>query len=232
MTIKLALLGSNISHSQSPVIYRRLISNNIEYDLLDISEVEQIPSWHELAKKYQGLNITTPWKEVFADKAVKSVAHLGAVNCLRFNGNDCEATNTDWSALKLLLPAVLKKFNCEVECVLLGNGVMARITTDVCSQLSVSVTHYARSLGNDLAGLKLENTLPGGKQKLIINACGRSVNFQASLRGAWVFWDLNYAHTAHEKQIPSDNTTYLDGRELLEEQAKHAIQFWNLSLPH
>lgn len=232
MTIKLGLLGQNISHSQSPLIYRRLLGESIQYDLLDIARREDVPTWQELAKTYRGLNITTPWKEVFADLAVPSVAHLRAVNCLRFDENGCEAMNTDWSALKILLPTMLSRYGIPDECVLFGNGVMARITTDICSRLSIRLVHYARSRGDNLEALDLDSEESFGKKRLLINSCGRSFNFKGNLRGAWVFWDYNYAHPFHEKHIPSSNVTYVDGRELLEEQAKHAIQFWNRSLPH
>lgn len=229
---KLALLGHNISHSKSPEIYRRLIGPQVEYDLLDIAERSLIPSWSQLAQRYSGINITTPWKEVFAEFAEENVKHLGAVNCLRLSANECRATNTDWTALRELLPAMIKKHNCEAKCVLLGDGVMARLTLDLCRQLSIPVEHLARSKGDDLQSLSLKNGSSSGQKQLLINACGRSYEFTNSLTGAWVFWDYNYAHLHNEEHVPSAHTTYVDGRELLELQAKHAIQFWNRTLPH
>lgn len=232
MSIRLALLGHRIAHSKSPQIYRRLLGAAVRYDLLDIAHRQDIPSWQTLAQTYQGINITAPWKEVFASFAEPRVAHLGAVNCLRLQADSCEATNTDWSALRILLPQMLKRYGVPNECVLLGSGVMARITADVCAQLSIGVRQYARSLGDNLEQLMLGNQSASSQKSLLINACGRSFSFKGNLSGAWVFWDFNYAHDYHETHIPADHVTYVDGRELLELQAQHAIQFWNRTVPH
>ena len=41
---KLALLGRNISHSQSPSIYRKLLGEKLDYKLFDYKNEDEIPS--------------------------------------------------------------------------------------------------------------------------------------------------------------------------------------------
>lgn len=229
---RFALIGKGISHSKSPEIYKRLIGSNIFYDLLEINKGGDLPSSIELSKRYDGVNITTPWKKNYAQFAVSEVTHLQAVNCLRFEENICQATNTDWTAIREILPKILEESGAGKSCVLLGNGVMANVFLDVCSQLSLSVTQYSRSNGDQLESLDLMNNQACPGPMLIINACGRDFKFQGNLSGAWVFWDFNYSHSFHETEIPSDLVRYIDGLELLETQAKHAIQFWNRTLSH
>ncbi len=60
---KLALIGKNISHSKSPEIYNKLLNNQVEYTLLDCDTVDAIPSLDELMKKFDGVSITSPYKE-------------------------------------------------------------------------------------------------------------------------------------------------------------------------
>lgn len=232
MPTKLALIGSGISHSRSPEIYRKLIDLDIKYDLLDIKNVEDLPTCEYLSENYDGINITAPWKKAYAKFAINEVAHLPGVNCLRFDGNICQATNTDWTAIKVILPQIMKFHNCTNECVVLGDGVMASILLDVCRRMSIQVKQYSRSKGYHLNELQLLNDDKNNHRKLLINACGRDFKFEGTLRGTWVFWDLNYSHSNHEKEIQSETVKYVDGYELLETQAKHAIQFWNRSLSH
>lgn len=231
MLRRLALLGRNISHSRSPELYRRFLGPEIQYDLIDVAREEDVPSVESLRQRYQGVSITTPWKKVFASYAESAVSHLGAVNCLSLTGAT-RATNTDWTALRELLPGMLKLRGNSAGVTLLGNGVMAGLVRDVCQKHSIPLVQYARSLGHDLDRLELKNALPSEGPQLLVNACGRSYVFGGNLRGAWTFWDFNYAHPEQESAQTKSNVSYLDGQSLLELQAKHAIQFWNRTLSH
>ena len=62
---KLALIGRNIAHSKSPEIYSKLLENNVDYHLLDYPSVDQIPSLDYFSKNFEGISITSPYKEVF-----------------------------------------------------------------------------------------------------------------------------------------------------------------------
>lgn len=229
---RLGLIGRGIAHSLSPSLYRQLIGPEIQYDLIDIANENDLPLAEELSLKYQGINITAPWKTHYAAYAVSEMRDLGAVNCLRFTEDRIEATNTDALALKSLLPEMYVRLAIHGPCVLLGDGVMATITKDLLVKLGIPCRQYARSLGHDLGSLDLPKLFPGRETKLLINACGRDFVFQGKLDATWVFWDFNYAHLSHSHALPGHCLRYQDGTELLHRQAEAAVLFWNHTLTH
>lgn len=226
--IKLGLLGRGIAHSLSPQLYREYIGPHVRYDLLDVDSASQIPTIDELRLAgYQGLNITTPWKEHFAIHAIPEARQWAAVNCLKITEHSVSATNTDASALAELIPQ-LQYERSPSSWIVLGDGVMARIALGLLKNLGYPTANYSRRKGDNLAQLNLADLHPGAETKIVINACGRAFEFTGNLDGTWVFWDFNYAHKAHEKSIPARCLEYIDGRSLLETQAQHAVKFWEL----
>ncbi len=226
---RLALLGAGISHSRSPELYRRLLGSHIQYDLLDVSRTAELPSAAELASRYDGVSVTTPWKSHFASAAVSSARDWEAVNCLRFRGGAVEATNTDGTALRELIPA-MEAAHRPHQWVLLGSGVMARVFSSVMRERGMDFIQYARAKGDQLESLDLCARHPSVGTKMVVNACGRDFTFKGNVDGTWVFWDFNYAHAGHEARLPGLCGAYVDGLGLLETQAKHAIQFWSETL--
>lgn len=226
--IKLALIGKGIAHSLSPKLYKEFLGPTIQYDLLDIDSLASLPSVEELrARGYQGINITTPWKEHYASYAIASAQVWGAVNCLRISPHEVFATNTDASALSHLIPLIQNK--TQSQCwVVLGDGVMARMACKILRELGLAPINYARKKGDDLAQLNLTQLHSQTGTKIVINACSRSFNFAGKLDGTWVFWDFNYAHEYHAKTLPAVCGEYIDGLSLLETQARHAVKFWEL----
>ncbi len=227
---RLALIGKGIGHSRSPDTYRSLLGQDTQYDLLDVADMESLPTADQLAARYDGVSITAPWKEAYAGAAVAEAAHLGAVNCLRFGPAGMEATNTDWSALKELLPPFLRERGIGSPVVILGNGAMARVARDVLERLGQKNATFARSQGDDPATLDLPTLYPGMGKKLVLNACSRSFTFAGKLDATWVFWDFNYGLPDQQAAVERTGATYVDGLGLLRKQAEHAVQFWNLSL--
>jgi shikimate dehydrogenase len=226
--IKLALLGQGISHSMSPKLYREYLGSHIQYDLLDISSAQQIPTIEQLRRfGYQGLNITSPWKRHFAEFATVDAKMWGAVNCLKISTHTVTATNTDASALRELVPALHRDTSAQVW-VVLGDGVMARMALKILAEQGIQAANYARNKGDDLSQLRLTDLHPGQGTKIVINACGRGFQFVGKLDGAWVFWDFNYAHEFHQMHVPTICREYIDGLSLLETQAQHAVKFWEL----
>jgi len=226
---RLALLGAGIAHSRSPAIYRRLIGDHIHYELLDLSRESDLPAEAELAVRYDGVSITTPWKAHYAAAALGGARALGAVNCLRFRDGRTEATNTDWTALREMVPAMAREHH-PVLWVLIGDGVMARVFAAVMQEKGMDFVQYARPRGDEVATLDLPVRHPGGGTKIVVNACGRGFSFAGNADATWVFWDFNYAHAIHETRLPCLFGSYIDGVGLLETQAKHAIKFWSGTL--
>lgn len=221
--MKLALVGKNISHSLSPKLQKEIWKDQLTtYDLIDVSDVSQLPSLDELALQYDGINITTPYKEAYV-KDVKIVSDLaqviGAINTISLK--DKTATNTDILATEKILTRFYND-NPLVEIHLLGSGVMARMTELIAKKLSIPFHQYSRTTHGDLTNLNLKAL---DHNALVINACSRSFTFKGDISSQVLFWDFNYSFDPH-RYLAQKVKTYFDGQELLWEQAKFAALFW------
>ncbi len=219
--IKLALLGKNISHSQSPGLYKEFYGESkVDYQLLDFTHESEVPKLKILMRDLDGLNITSPYKELFVKDVIiadDNIKKLKAINCIGKRGDQYYATNTDFSAMIRLLPelAINKKI------LILGDGVMSRITQLACYQSSLSFEVWSRKLTPSIFRTKI--VVDGNV--LIINCCAREYIFSGHVSDESTFWDLNYLHDAHS-QIFAHKSNYIDGLNLLTEQARDASAFW------
>lgn len=222
MVIKLGLLGRNISHSKSPELYQQIYGiNNVDYRLFDFDEETSIPRLDVLFKDLDGLNITAPYKEHFLSNVeIKDVViqSLKAINCIGHKGKKFYATNTDYSAMKRLLADMSK--GCEV--LILGDGAMSRVTQKACEQNNLRHQIWSRKL----TPLEFESMPIPDRNVLVVNCCARSYVFNHKLPKNALFWDLNYSHSEHERLFKG-SSQYVDGLNLLREQALDAAAFWS-----
>lgn len=225
---KLALVGKNISHSRSPEMYKKLISPTVNYSLLDYSTPEEIPSAKELLGKYDGINITSPYKKYFLDqiKLTKNASEVGAVNCLKKQNDVIVGENTDYSAIVYILQN-LQKVHGELEVAILGDGVMSFVAQVALKNLNIKYKIFSRKLTNNFDQLNLEaHFLDNPTKPLIINACARDYLFRGKLPIRGMFWDFNYNFKQQEDLIGPCVELYMDGLEMLERQAFYAVVFW------
>lgn len=226
---RFALVGKNIAHSKSPEIYRRLISPSIQYDLLDYSDKESIPALSDLFKNYDGINITSPYKEHFLSQIelTEKAGSIGAINCLKKMDGKFLGDNTDYYAVVDGLKSLFEKYG-EMRVIILGDGVMSRVAQLALKDLNQTVEVYSRKLTDNFTQLNFGKNNSGISIKpLIINACSRDFVFTGNLPPESVFWDFNYNFTPHSSQIPAKVHQYLDGYEMLERQAFYAVAFWS-----
>lgn len=232
--MRLALLGYPIQHSLSPKIYQQYLGSSLtSYDLLEIENSESIPGLQELAKKYDGLNITSPHKKHFFGKVIvenEVVQKIAALNTISFAPNgEVFGTNTDVIAVESLLKDYLATYP-SLHLMILGNGVMAKMTQMLAQKMNIPFHHYYRSADIDLSKVDL-TAQPIAGQLMVINACSRNFVFQGKIPSHAIFWDYNYAFIPHKNTLPSKVALYLDGEEMLKRQALAAIEFWKKSRP-
>ena len=168
---KLALIGKDISHSRSPEMYRKLISPNIDYSLLDYDNANKIPSAKDLFLNYDGINITSPYKKYFLDqiKLTKNASAIGAVNCLKKQGTDIIGENTDYLAVVDILKEI-KSSHATLEVVILGDGVMSTVAQLALKNLSIEYKVFSRKLTNNFDQLNFDLYFSNHPTKpLIIN---------------------------------------------------------------
>lgn len=221
--LRLGLIGKNISHSKSESVYKKIIKTKFQYDLLDYTSREDIPLLKNLLQDYQGLSITSPFKTSFNDQ-IKDLSHLGIVNCLRLNGEDIEAINTDYQAVQKILFRYLSSGVTNIK--ILGSGSMSKICQNILSSSNTDFQTYARNEKN-LEKI-FESDFKPDFSYLVINTCSREFIFSNSTIERYHFWDMNYGMDSHQKLFSRINVAYADGIEQLELQAKYALSFWNL----
>ncbi|HLT23364.1 MAG TPA: hypothetical protein VKZ84_07970 [Bacteriovoracaceae bacterium] len=223
MSVRLALIGRGISHSQSPHLHKEIWGELLTgYDLIDVDQVSDLPSLPELSKKYIGINVTTPYKEAYIEEVTveSEVARLiGAINTISLA--DMSAVNTDAIAVEKILKEYLLKIP-QLRIHLLGAGVMARMTKIISSQLGLRLFEYTRQLNGDLSNFDLSNL---DSNDLVINSCSRSFVYQGPISSECHFWDYNYSFSPHN-YLHSVVKSYQDGQELLLQQAISAANFW------
>ncbi len=231
--MKLGLLGYPIAHSLSPKLYRDFLGDRLtSYELFPYSEKREIPPLKFFQEKLDGLNITSPYKTHFIDQVkIESplVKKIAAVNTLAFAGNEVFATNTDLLAVDEILKRYLRQ-HPHLELVILGDGVMGKMTQLVAESLSIPYRQFYRKKHPDLEQMDFSALSKENSQILIINACSRAFVFQGRFSGKELFWDYNYNFPSHQ-HIVSQVKSYSDGQEMLELQARAAIKFWNEVIP-
>lgn len=229
--MRLGLLGSGIQHSLSPKLYQEFLGKRLtSYELFDFSDAKEIPGLTDFAAKLDGLSITAPYKSHFLSEVSfkdPELRDLGGINCISFS-KKFWATNTDYLALKDLIPTFLASYPHH-EIVLLGDGVMARITQMILSSLNCQFHHYSRKTHGDISELDLQKEF--SHPVLMINSCSRDFIFRGKASSESIFWDYNYSFRSHSETLPQRFKTYIDGLDLLRRQALSAITFWHETNP-
>jgi shikimate dehydrogenase len=231
--MKLALLGFPVSHSKSPDLYREILGEELlSYELLSIEFERDLPSLKELSQRYNGLNITAPYKRHFFNEVIipnQDVGEIGAINTIAFTPLGVIGENTDYIAVIEILQEFKIKYG-KLHLILLGGGVMAKVTELAAQKLSLPLIKLTRSINGNIEQislLKQDLAIDGESQVIVVNSCSREFVFQGKMQSDYIFWDYNYSFLPHEEWIPKVVKTYIDGRDMLKRQALAAVRFWS-----
>jgi shikimate dehydrogenase len=156
MVDRLAVFGSPIAHSKSPVLHRtayRLLGLDWEYGSRDVVAADLPRVVNDLDDAWRGLSLTMPLKQVAYDLAGTrdAMAELtGAVNTLRFVGTGADRAlfgyNTDVAGITRALGAIGVTEAPHVH--ILGGGATAASAVVAAAELgAISVSILARSPG-------------------------------------------------------------------------------------
>jgi len=225
--IKLGLIGKNIEHSQSKFVYEKILEREIEYLHYDIENKSNLPTLDKLFSEVEGVSITAPYKKDYTGSVeiVGEVANLGIINCIRKNGKAYEATNTDFLAVHSFLKTHISENNSQI--IILGDGSMAEITIFSLGLLKKPFLQFSRKKTENFSNIDL--SIIAEKKALIINCCGREYTYSGPIRDDFIFWDYNYSHKNHNDRFLNSSTRYIDGMDLLRNQAIHALAFWGIN---
>ncbi|OFZ14339.1 MAG: hypothetical protein A2X86_05700 [Bdellovibrionales bacterium GWA2_49_15] len=229
--LTLGLVGKNIAHSKSQVVYETLLARKIDYRFFDYHAPSEIPPLTELFRVVAGISITSPYKRHFLSQVAEilDVPIADSINCIKCENKKFFGTNTDYLAIGEILPRLLDSYNFS-KVIILGDGAMASITKKILSKLgTISVDNFSRIQTKDFYHYDYSKLATKNFKILIINACSRDFVFANLTNEHCVFWDFNYDHVKHRERLPESVGLYVDGHEMLELQARYALKFWNIS---
>lgn len=222
--MNLALIGKNISHSKSKQMYDKLLNQSVNYYLLDYDNEGSIPEIKKIFDTYllSGLSVTAPYKKFafdHCDVLTQEAKLVGSVNCLKIEAGKTIGTNTDYLALLELSKKYFTSTHRQV--IVLGDGAISDMIKIVFSE--EKLVQYSRKMTENFENLDLNEE--SFENALIVNCCAREYCYKGLFANNTTFWDMNYSHEYHTKNI---NCSYVDGLSLLEKQAEFALSFWNI----
>ena len=222
--LKLALIGREIQHSLSQSVYEEILKAPVNYQLLDYENEKNIPSLSSLLNQFDGISVTAPYKSFIFNKvqASEKAKLVKGVNCIKLASKEILGTITDYPATDLLFKKYYsyKKF---ARVVLLGDGVMAKIVEDILNREKIGFFQFSRRKNQDFHDLNHKKKFPQGPT-FIINTCSRDYVYSSDVKEGDYFWNFNYHHFAQE--YIKEFCSYIDGKQLLKEQAKFALKYW------
>lgn len=224
---KLALIGKNIAHSKSPEVYKTLLDNNVEYTLLDFLSEKEIPKLSEMLKTFDGISITTPYKEHFIKDVMldPEAKQLNAINCISQKKDQFIGHNTDFLAIVDILKKYFEENKID-RVIILGDGVMSRVCSHVLNNLKINFEVLSRKQTPNFSNLNLVEYLDR-ESLLVINTCSRDYVYSGDVNFKILFWDLNYSFKPHQDHLLT-KCHYKDGLEMLYLQAEYALGFWSI----
>lgn len=153
-TLKLAVIGKDVSKSASPQIHSFIagaMGNSISYEKISVPETQFDDSIINLLREYDGLNVTIPYKLSvmnYLDKICGDAKVFGAVNTVRTS--DKSGYNTDGLGFSLML----KNNGVDVngrEVLLIGAGGAGRSVAKKLSDAGARVSIYDTRKENSAA---------------------------------------------------------------------------------
>lgn len=207
---KFYLLGSPISHSFSPKIYKRLfkiLGKDAEYHLLETKKEEfesRIEEILDTTNNTKGFNLTQPLKEEilkFNIYLTGVAREIGSVNCVKIKDRRLYGFNTDYSGFKRSIMPFLEHIKGK-DAVIFGAGgasrsvIKALIDIGIGDIFVINRTHkrtlYLRDLfHNRIIPVKFyeaDNIVKRGK--FIINATTVGLDSKGTLiKESWISKD-------------------------------------------
>ncbi len=235
--LKLAVLGSPISHSLSPEIHSeayRILGIDADYGRFQVDEAS-LDSFVKTHSDWSGFSLTMPLKEKgleLCSEVSKAVTVIGALNTIVAKSGNWHGYNTDVMGFDFLLS------NKDLSSVaILGAGGTAKAALYALSVKGVGAKVYRRNSNRDDALLRINSKaeiLPFERAEsafdssLLINALPKSA-FETSLRvhrAKGDVLDSIYHPWPTPLSASADSVRYFSGKDLLVAQAIYQIELF------
>ncbi len=240
---RFGLIGKTLAHSFSQKYFTEKFSKlglDHVYDLVELPKIDQ--SFSELLRsgKYQGLNVTIPYKQEVIphlDGLSPEAEAIGAVNTITFTENGIFGHNTDAFGFHQSIKPFLASHH--ERALVLGTGGASKAVVYVLKQLGINYMKVSRNpqAADEISYQQLnENAI--NYSPLIIN-CTPLGTFPkveefpdipcAGISERHLLVDLIYnpAETQFMAMGKAQGATTLNGYDMLVQQAEKAWSIWN-----
>lgn len=139
---KYGLIGSPIRHSLSPALFRAGFNGLYEYDLIETSDFEE--AFHIFLDRYDGVNVTSPFKELAIQKAdilSDECKTVGATNLLVKTPEGIKAYNSDFLGVRSWLSGVSQS----VRVLIVGAGGAGKAAAAAADSLGMETVRMNRT---------------------------------------------------------------------------------------
>ncbi|MCB0381394.1 MAG: shikimate dehydrogenase, partial [Flavobacteriales bacterium] len=151
---KYGLIGHPLTHSFSKKFFTEKFEkeqfNDCQYDLFDISSINELAIVLKNNPDLRGLNVTIPYKEVVMDvldEIDEEAKKIGAVNTIKIKNNKLIGYNTDYFGFKQSLKPFLEI--SQERALILGTGGASKAVYHALTSLNINCLFVSRNPKNE-----------------------------------------------------------------------------------
>lgn len=218
------------------------LSETHEYQLFELSDIQELPQLLKNESNLKGLNVTIPYKQVvmpFLDGLDASAEKVGAVNVIKFiDDGRLIGYNSDYYGFKTSLEDFLSKGNVSsIKALVLGNGGAGKAVVAALKDLGIDYKTVSRTKSEESISY---NEIPAllADYQLIIN-CSPVGTYPKSeqcpdipyesLNENYFLYDLVYnpLETLFLQKGKEQGAKIQNGLQMLHLQAEKAWEIWH-----
>lgn len=147
---RFGLIGSPITHSLSPELFKAAYSGKYIYDLIVEDDFDK--AFATFMSSYDAVNVTQPFKDKALQKAdgcADYVRRIGAANILLKDGDEIIAHNSDYTGVKMILQDHFEieseQTSEKIKALVIGCGGAARAAACAAADLGIKTTIVNRT---------------------------------------------------------------------------------------
>lgn len=236
------LIGNPLAHSFSPSFFKAKFQregiDDASYEAVVVEEMKSLPDL-VASKQWSGFNITIPFKkkiQTYLSEISPEARAIGAVNCVKVNGDFWTGHNTDAMAFEASLLGLLDGAHPE-KALVMGTGGSAAAIYYTLAKLNIPFKSVSRTDKGDLTYAEISSSLLQETRLVInctplgthpdVNACP-NIPYEALTERHFLF-DLVYnpEQTLFLKRGLISGAKTRNGLGMLHLQAEKSWEIWN-----
>ncbi|MGE0562332.1 MAG: shikimate dehydrogenase [Flavobacteriales bacterium] len=241
---KYGLIGHPLTHSFSKRYFTDKFEKeqltDCQYDLFDISSINELSTILKNNPELKGLNVTIPYKETvmdLLDEIDEEAKQIGAVNTIKIEGEKLIGYNTDYFGFKQSLKPFVEI--SQERALILGTGGASKAVCHALASLNINYLFVSRNPKNDNEiSYEDVNEYVLKHHQIIVNTTPvgtfPSINEKPAIdytqiTSKHLLYDLVYNPTETQflKEGKQQGAIVLNGYQMLQLQAEKAWEIWN-----